>query len=127
VTLFPTSCSNSKPKSRPSARDRGERRIPTGTPRIVESSIDRSARSSTKAWQLLLDSIRRSATGRLILLTGRSGADRVTCPWERITSCVSCRCGGAGTVTVSFLRKHYESLVDDLTRLVRPVRVRRRS
>jgi hypothetical protein len=128
VTLFPTIHAKSKSKPRPSPWDPAALRIPTGAPRLVESSTDRSARSSTDAWQALLDVVRRSSSARLTLLSGRSGVERVSCPWERVTSCdLSCRCGGAGTVTVSFLRAHYESLADDLARLVRPVSIRRKA
>jgi len=94
----------------------------------MESSNARLGRASVEVWQLLLDAVRRSSSARLTLLSGRSGADRVACPWERVTGCaVTCRCGGAGTVTVGFLRKHYESLADDIARLVRPASARRRS
>jgi len=125
VTLFPTTGSKPKPKLAP--RDRAERCIPTGAPRLVESSTDLLARSSTDAWHALLDVIRRSSTARLALLSGRSVIDRVSCPWVRITGCdVSCRCGGVGTVTIGFLRKHYESLADKLAALARPASVRRR-
>lgn len=126
MTLFPTSCP--KPKSRPTPRDRAERCIPTGAPRLVESSTDRSARSSTESWQSLLDVVRRSSTARLTLLSGgRSVSDRVSCPWERLTNCyASCRCGGAGTVTVGFLRRHYATLADDIAQIARPATSRRR-
>ena len=126
MTMFPISCP--KPKSRPTARDRAERRVPTGAPRLVESSTDRAARASAEAWQSLLDAVRRSSSARLMLLSGRPGADRIACPWERVMDCgASCRCGGTGTVTVGFLRKHYENLVDDIARLARPAPARRRS
>ena len=126
MTLFPTT--SAKTKSRPSPSDRTMRCIPTGAPRLVESSTDRSARSFTEAWQLLLDTVRRSSMARLSLLSGRQSADRVVCPWARIMDChVGCRCGGVGTVTVGFLRKHYDSLADDIERFVRPARARRRS
>ena len=126
MTLFPTT--SSRPKSRPTPRDRAERCIPTGAPRLVESSTGRSARSSTEAWHSLLDAVRRSSTARLTLLSGRLASDRVSCPWERLTNCAaSCRCGGAGTVTVEFLRRHYASLADEIALLVRPAPARRRS
>jgi hypothetical protein len=124
VTLFPTP--SSKPKARPTARDRAEYRIPTGAPRLVESSTDRAARSSTEAWESLLDAVRRSSMARLTLLSGRSGTDRVSCPWALSTDCVAnCRCGGSGTVTVEFLRKHYATLTDDIELLARPMPARR--
>ena len=121
MTLFPTSYS--KPKSqlkpRPVARARASRRIPTGAPRFVESSNDRSGRAFVAAWQALIDAVRRSSEARLALLSGRSGAQRVACPWERITSCdVSCHCRGAGAVTVKFLRSHYTNLANDIVALV---------
>ena len=126
MTLFPMSCS--KPKVRPTARDRSERRVPTGLPRLAESSTDRATRSSTEAWQSLLDVVRRSSTARLTLLSGRPGADRISCPWERVVDCgASCRCGGAGTVTVEFLRKHYANLADDIALLALPASARRRT
>ena len=126
MTLFPTT--RGKPKARPLPRDRAERCIPTGALRIVESSTDREARSSTDTWQALLDAVRRSAAARLSLLSGRTNAERVSCPWAPITGCAdNCRCGGTGTVTVSFLRAHYEALPDDLAQLGRHARARKRS
>lgn len=126
MTMFPISCP--KPKSRPTARDRAERRVPTGAPRLVESSSDRHVRASVEVWQLLLDAVRRSSSARFTLLSGRPAANRVACPWERLTSCdASCRCGGAGTVTVEFLRRHYASLTDEIVLLTRPAPIRRRS
>jgi hypothetical protein len=126
VTLFPTS--QPKPKSRPIARERAECCIPTGAPRVVESSNDRISRATVETWQLLIDAVRRSTTARLSLLSGRSGAERVSCPWERIISCDSrCRCRGAGTVTVDFLRSHYASLANDIVALTRPALARRSS
>ena len=126
MTLFPTT--RGKPKARPMPRDRAERCIPTGALRIVESSTDREARSSTDTWQALLDAVRRSAAARLSLLNGRANAERVSCPWAPVTGCgSSCRCDGAGTVAVGFLRKHYETLADHLAQLGRPAPARKRS
>ena len=124
MTLFPAMAP--KPKSK--ARDATpRRRIPTGAPRLVESSTNRSARSSTEVWALLLDAVRRSSSSRLELLKGRASGDRVACPWERLTSCdATCRCLGAGTVTVAFLRGHYEHLALEIALLVYPASVQRR-
>lgn len=119
MTLFPANYS--KPKSRPTARERAECRIPTGAPRVVEASNDRIGRAPVEAWQALIDAVSRSASARLMLLSGRAGTERVSCAWKRITGCdVSCRCRGAGTVTVDFLRGHYTSLVGDISLLARP-------
>lgn len=126
MTLFPTRCT--KPKVKPTARDREERRVPTGAPRVVESSRDRASRASAEAWQSLLDSIRRSSTARLTLLSGRPAADQVLCPWKRITGCAaSCRCGGSGAVKVEVLRRHYARLADDIELLARPAPARRQT
>ena len=125
MTLFPMRCP--KPKSRPTARDRAERRLPTGAPRLVESSRGRFGRASTEAWQALLDAIRQSTTARLALLSGRSGSDQLSCPWERVTGCdISCRCSGSGAVAVKFLRKHYASLADEIALLGLRAPARRR-
>ena len=120
MTLFPSS--SMKPKSRPPVRDKRPRaRIATGAPRLVESSHDRAARSEIETFAGLLAAVRRSTSARLLLLEGRPSRDRLACPWERITGCgVMCRCGGAGTVTVEFLRKHYEQLAPTLVTLVQP-------
>lgn len=130
MTLFPTTGAKSKSrsKSRLTPRDRAERRLPSGTPRVVESSNDRSARASADTWQALVDAVRRSATARLMLLDGRSGSERVPCSWERITGCDdSCRCRGAGTVTVEFLRRHYEHLAGEIAMIAAPAPAQRRS
>ena len=117
MTLFPMSYS--KPKSRPPARDRAALRIPTGVPRVVESSNDRIGRAPVEAWQALIDAVSRFASARLMLLSGRAGTERVLCPWKQIMGCdVSCRCHGAGTVTVDFLRRHYTRLANDIAMLV---------
>ena len=120
MTLFPVTTPT--PKSKAVRRDeKPRRRIPTGTPRLVESSTDRAARSSTEAWGSLLTAVRRSASARLELLKGRASGDRVSCPWGRITGCdVTCRCRGAGTVTVAFLRGHYERLALEISLLASP-------
>ena len=127
MTLF--SVSSLKPKFRPPGRDKRPRaRIPTGVPHLVESSNARASRAVTETFAALLAAVRRSASARLVLLEGRSGRDRVACSWERITSCdVTCRCGGAGTVTVKFLRKHYEHLAVEIATFVRPALARRSS
>ena len=117
MTLFPAIYP--KPKSRPTARARAECRIPTGAPRVVESSNDRIGRAPVEAWQALIDAVSRAASARLTLLSGRAGTERVACSWEQITGCdASCRCRGAGTVTVDFLRRHYTSLANDIAVLV---------
>lgn len=124
MSLF--TVSDLKPKTRPPGRDRRRRRIPTGAPRLMESSGERIERLSTETWSALLDAIRCSSAARLDLLSGRAGCDRVPCPWERLMFCgVSCRCGGAGTVTVEFLRKHYAGLAAEIVQITRPVPVRR--
>lgn len=119
MTLFPAS---STKRSWPSIRDKRPRtRIPTGAPRLVESSGDRAARAEITSWAALLDAVSRSASARLELLKGRESTDRVPCGWQRLTGCdVSCRCRGAGTVTVRFLRAHYERLVLEIKMLVSP-------
>jgi hypothetical protein len=120
VTLFPTS--RVKPSSRPPARDtRARTRIPTGTPRLVESSGDRASRAEIESWAALLDAVSRSSTARLELMKGRASSDRVPCGWQRLTGCdASCRCRGAGTVTIRFLRTHYERLALEIVLLVSP-------
>jgi len=122
VTLFPAS--DLKPKLRRAGRDRrARRRIPTGAPRLVESAGDRLERASIETWQGLISAIQRSATSRLELWRGRAGGDRVPCPWERLTCCgVSCRCCGAGTVTIDFLRDHCAHLATEIAMFVRPAR-----
>ena len=127
MTLFPTS--SMKPKSRPPAGDKRPRaRIATGAPRLVESSSDRAARSEIETFAGLLAAVRRSTSARLLLLEGRQNRDRIACPWERITGCgITCRCGGAGTVTVEFLRRHYEQLAPAIVALVQPSFARRSS
>ena len=120
MTLFSTLKSKSKPSLAP-PDGRPRRRLPTGAPRLVESSIDRAARASVEAWESLLDAVRRSATGRLELYKNRSLSERVMCPWERLTGCdLTCRCRGAGTVTVEFLSGHYERLAAEIATLVSP-------
>lgn len=128
MTLFPTT--NPKPRSRSNGRlaprDRAARRLPSGSPRVVESSNDRTARASVDAWQALVDAVRRSAAARLMLLDGRSRGDRVPCSWNRLTGCdSSCRCRGAGTVTVEFLRRHYEHLAVEIAMIAAPAPVQR--
>ena len=127
MTLFPATAP--KPKSKVALRDATpRRRIPTGAPRLVESSTDRAARASTEAWGALIDAVRRSSLAHLELLKGRASGDRVACPWERLTGCDdTCRCRGAGTVTIEFLRGHYERLALEISRLVAPASVPWRS
>jgi len=127
MTLFSTTALKSKPKL-PSPDGRPRHRLPTGAPRLVESSNDRAARTSAEAWESLLDAVRRSATARLELFKNRSASDRVACPWERLTGCaVACRCRAAGTVTVGFLSEHYGRLASEIAMLVTPALAQRRS
>ena len=130
MTLFPAS--SLKPKSRPPARDKRPRvLIPTGAPRLVESASTRASRAGTESFAALIAAVRRSSEARLMLLEGRPGRpgrDRIACPWERLTGCdVTCRCGGAGTVTVEFLRTHYEHLAVEIATFARPTSMRRSS
>lgn len=117
MTLFPIVVK----KTRAPGRDRrSRRRIPTGAPRVVESSGDRRARADSDAWEALLDGIRRSAAARLELLRGRPGDDQISCPWNRITGCdADCRCRGTRAVTVDFVRDHCARLATDIALLVR--------
>ena len=116
--LFPTP--DPRPKA-PVVQDPARRaRIPTGKARLGESSSDRAARASVARWQALLDGVRRSCDARLELLKGRTGTDRVDCGWRRFSECaVHCRCRGAGTVTIDFLRDHYARLPTEISVLVR--------
>jgi hypothetical protein len=115
-------------KRRPSGGVRRSRRIPTGSPRLVESSSDRLAREDAMAWTALVDAVERSATARLELLSGRDGGDRVGCPWSRVVSCDNtCRCRGLGVVTVNFLRDHYAHLPVEIAKLAVRVPATRRT
>ena len=127
MTLF--AASDLKPTSRPPDRDAHPRsRIPTGVPRLADGSTQRRHRAVAQRWISLLDAIRRSAASRLELLSGRNGGDRVPCPWARLVACDGdCRCGGAGTVTVGFLRDHYDHLAAEIAALVRLCPAPRRS
>src|SRR4029079_255789 len=92
---------------------RPRRRIPTGAPRLVESSRQRRDREHAESWEALLDSVRRASDARLILLDGCDSKKEIACPWRQLTGCVSdCRCGGAKIVTAGFLRRHYKALPD---------------
>ncbi len=125
MTLFPAPAP--KPSKRHAPRDRSVR-VPTGTPRLVESSSDRRARVSVESWQAVLEAVRRSSAARLELLKGRSGSDRLPCSWSKLGGCdADCRCRGAGTVTVNFLRAHYERLATEIALLVSPPPSRRPS
>jgi hypothetical protein len=124
VTLFTANDLKSKSKkARAPGRDRRRRRsIPTGEPRLVESSRDRDGRIAALAWEALIDAIRESAVARLELLRGRQGSDRLVCPWERFMVCdVGCRCRGSRTVTVAFLRAHYMRLASEIALFGHPV------
>jgi len=119
VSLFVAS--ELKTKGRRPSRDRRPRvSLPSGMPRLVESSRARRARAGVEAWEAFIGEIRRSAEARLILLAGHSEGDRVVCPWARLTSCgTTCRCAGAATVSVDFLRKHYKTLATEIVLFVR--------
>jgi hypothetical protein len=126
VTLFSDSILKPKPLS--SSRDRRRCfRIPTGAPRLVDSSIVCQARASEAAWNKLIDAIKRAAISRLALLKGRTGKERASCPWERFTGCcIDCRCRGERTVTVDFLRTHYTRLAIEIALLVLPSQHKRK-
>lgn len=122
MSLFPLP--PSKPTVKPDDRTLPVR-IPTGVPRLVESGAKRRGRSRQVAWDEMLSAVRRSASARVELLKGRTSSDRVACPWERLTSCgLDCRCRGAGTVTIEFLRRHYDNLVVNIVLATQPVRRR---
>lgn len=126
MTLFPTTTPK-RQLPQPAARDRSTRRLPTGTPRLVESSSWIRRQAEARAWQALLAQVRQSSAARLAIFGGRSDAERIACTWERLTGCTaSCRCGGTKTVTVGFLRAHYTNLADDLARFACPVPAPRR-
>lgn len=97
------------------------RRIPTGSPRLVESSRQRRDRTTAESWELLLDLVRRCSEGRLTLLSGRTATEQMACPWQRFTGCMpDCRCGGTKLVTVSFLRNHYKLLPSTIAAFANP-------
>lgn len=100
------------------ARDRrGRRRISTGAPRLVESPTDRQARVAADAWAGLVAAVQGAARARVDLLRGRDGGELVACPWGRVVTCdLSCRCCGLRTVTVDFLRDHYEQLATEIVK-----------
>lgn len=101
--------------------------IPTGAPRLMESSVERQVRANAEAWTALVDVLRRSTTARLELLKAHAGRDRISCPWGRLVICDGgCRCGGAAMVTVTFLREHYEHLVAEVVKIATPTSARRR-
>ncbi len=126
MMLFPSTPRKTSSKLSPDKRPR--RRLPTGTPRLVESSSDRAARASVEAWEATLDAIRRSATARLELFKNRPLSERIPCPWERLTGCaITCRCRGAGTVTIEFLSDHYARLATEIAVLVSPLSAQRRA
>lgn len=120
MTLFPV------PKRKVKRPPRGASawlRLPTGEPRLVESSRARRALVPEATWQALLEAIRRSATARLDLLKGCRGKDKLPCFWRRLGGCGSdCRCGGVGTISVEFLRDHYERLALEIEQLSQPRR-----
>lgn len=106
---------------------RPRRRIPTGAPRLVESSRQRRDRAVAESWELLLDLVRRCSEGRLTLLSGRAATEQMACPWQRFTGCVTdCRCNGTKLVTVRFLRDHYKLLPNAIAALAIASHARRR-
>ena len=106
---------------------RPRRRIPTGAPRLVESSRARRDRAVAESWASLLDIVRRCSEGRLTLLSGRAATEQMGCPWHLLTGCVpDCRCGGTKLVTVRFLRDHYKLLPNAIATLAIASRTRRR-
>jgi hypothetical protein len=108
-----------RPRSPAIVDDRPRAQIPTGLPRLVESSRSRRSHASEDAWAELLAVVRKSALARLDLLSGRSPLDLVACPWQRLTDCsVDCRCGGTGEVKVGFLENHYAKLTERLAAFV---------
>jgi hypothetical protein len=119
VTLFVAS--ELKTKGRRPGRERRSRvALLSGMPRLVESSRARRARAHAETWEAFIGEIRRSAEARLILLEGHSKGDLVACPWARLTSCdTACRCGGAATVRVEFLRDHYKCLATEISLFAR--------
>lgn len=107
-------------------RDRRRRRIPTGAPRLMESSAERTDRLTAEAWNQLLETIDRSAQARIELFKHREDQDLLGCPWARLTPCsAACRCEGHGKVTIAFLRKHYAHLAVEIARLVMPTSTKR--
>lgn len=118
--LFPESLLKSKPGAPLRVRRRSHR-IPTGAPRLVESSTMCREQTRAIAWQKLIDSISRAAIARLALLKARAGKEHTSCPWERFTGCCAdCRCHGERTVTVDFLRVHYGRLAIEIALLALP-------
>jgi hypothetical protein len=118
-----------KRKGRPPGPDRrAPRIIPTGKPRLMESSTARLDRADSDAWNAFLGTIERSAMARLDLLRNREDGDRLPCCWQRLTRCDGdCRCRGTGAVTVAFLRGHYTHLATEIALFVRPGPAQRRS
>ncbi len=105
-------------KRRPPGGVRRSHCIPTGAPRLVESSSDRLAREDAATWDALVETVGRASSARLELLSGRDGGDRVACPWSRVVTCDNaCRCRGLGVVTVDFLRDHYTHLAVEIAKL----------
>jgi len=125
VTLF--SPNDLRSRRRSLDRDQRSRRsIPTGPPRLIESSTKRLARADAKSWDRLVEALRQASVARLELLKNRQGSDRTPCPWARLVDCNrACRCGGAGTVTVEFLRDHYTRLPAEITKIAKFTSVRR--
>ena len=120
--LFPVSYLKSKSNPHSSTRDHARRlRIPTGPPRLVESSLVCQEQAPAIVWKKLIDAISQAAIARLALLKGRVGKEWTSCPWERFTGCsIDCRCRGERRVTVDFLRAHYARLAIEVALFARP-------
>jgi hypothetical protein len=132
MTLFSESDLNAKVTEMESApmpapADRRQLRLPTGAARFVEASRESVTRLSALAWSMQIALIQQSCAMRLELLKGRRGTDRTACPWERLTPCdQACRCHGMRTVTIFFLRSHYEHLAAEIVLCARPASMSRR-
>ncbi len=110
-----------KPKLPAAPRKRKRFRIPTGLPKLVESSALYRERAAAFAWKRLLDAIESASIARLALLKGRTGGEHTPCPWEQFTGCsIDCRCRGKRAVTVDFLRLHYGRLAIEIALFVQP-------
>lgn len=115
-----------KPTKHGIGRKRRRRRIPTGAPRLMESSAERTDRLLSEAWMQQLAAIDRSSQARLELLKQHEGSDLIGCPWARLTPCDgTCRCQGLGKVKIALLRDHYAHLVVEIVRLVTPRALKR--
>lgn len=96
-------------------------RIPTGKPRLVDSSTARYARRGEEAWKLMIEIVERSAEANLDLISTLEVNDELACPWNTFTSCsADCRCNGRGAVSVGFLRDHLKYIVERIVDLTKP-------